>query len=66
MDLRFGWQADNAAICRGLGATAERVETPAELTAALARHLPLRKGPLVLDVVCRQEPKSSRSPFVGY
>jgi thiamine pyrophosphate-dependent acetolactate synthase large subunit-like protein len=66
MDLRFGWQADNAAICRGLGATAERVETPAELTAALARHLPLQSGPVVLDVVCRQEPKSSRSPFVGY
>jgi benzoylformate decarboxylase len=66
MDLKFGWQADNAAICRGFGATAERVETPAELVAALARHLPLRSGPVVLDVVCRQEPKSSRSPFVGY
>jgi thiamine pyrophosphate-dependent acetolactate synthase large subunit-like protein len=66
MDLRFGWQADNAAICRGFGATAERVATPAELVAALARHLPLRSGPVVLDVVCRQEPKSSRSPFVGY
>jgi thiamine pyrophosphate-dependent acetolactate synthase large subunit-like protein len=66
MDLRFGWQADNAAICRGFGAAAERVETPEELMAALARHLPLQSGPVVLDVVCRQEPKSSRSPFVGY
>ena len=66
MDLRFGWEADYAAVCRGLGATAERVETPAELTSALGQHLPLAKGPLVLDVVCRQEPKSSRSPFVGY
>lgn len=66
MDLRFGWDADYAAICRGFGATAERVETPAELTSALERHLPLLNGPLVLDVVCRQEPKSSRSPFVGY
>jgi thiamine pyrophosphate-dependent acetolactate synthase large subunit-like protein len=66
MDLRFGWQADNAAICRGLGATAERVATPDELAAALARHLPVRGGPVVLDVLCRQEPKSSRSPFVGY
>jgi thiamine pyrophosphate-dependent acetolactate synthase large subunit-like protein len=66
MDLKFGWQADNAAICRGFGATAERIETPAELTSALERHLPLLNGPLVLDVVCRQEPKSSRSPFVGY
>jgi len=66
MDLRFGWEADYAAICRGLGATAERVKTPPELTSALERHLPLLKGPVVLDVVCRQEPKSSRSPFVGY
>jgi thiamine pyrophosphate-dependent acetolactate synthase large subunit-like protein len=66
MDLRFGWDADNAAVCRGLGATAERVTTPAALAAALERHLPLTKGPVVIDVVCRQEPKSSRSPFVGY
>ncbi len=65
IDLHFGWQSDYAQIARGIGGDAERVTTPAELTHVLRERLPLRR-PLLLDVQCRRESKTSPSPYVGY
>jgi thiamine pyrophosphate-dependent acetolactate synthase large subunit-like protein len=63
--MHFGWQSDYAKLSESLGAASATINTIPELKEVLATHLPLT-APLVLDVRCRRETKTSRSPYVGY
>jgi thiamine pyrophosphate-dependent acetolactate synthase large subunit-like protein len=65
MDMHFGWSTDYGRLATEFGVDGVRVETPQQLRDLLRERLPLSR-PLVLDVVCRREPKTSASPFVGY
>ena len=55
--------ADVAAVARGLGCAAERIEDPEELGPAVARALASREGPVVIEAMsCREIPYSLMHP----
>ncbi|MEZ5075911.1 MAG: thiamine pyrophosphate-binding protein [Solirubrobacterales bacterium] len=65
IEMNFGWEVEFAQLAGSMGVDGLTVRTPEELQRVLSERLPLGR-PLVLDVRCRREPKTSASPYVGY